>query len=136
MSSQANSVKLQTVIAARPGAIREALQSILALSSRLEISGVANGGLSALRLVRQLKPALVVIDSGLLDDEIAMLLEQIKEEQPQTRCLVVAENTRQREAFLALGTDAVVLRSEPTERLVEALEKITLWLDQAGHSET
>ena len=127
MQKQASTAKVQTVIAARPGAIREALQSILALFSQLEIADVANGGLSALKLVRQLKPALVVIDPGLLEDEIAVLLEQIKQEQPQIRCLVLADTTRQQAAFLALGADTVVLRSEPTERLAEALDDLGLW---------
>ncbi|MCB0167953.1 MAG: response regulator transcription factor [Anaerolineae bacterium] len=127
MNSQANVAKIQTVVAARPGAIRQALRSVLALCSQLEISGVANGGLSALSLVRQLKPALIVIDSGLLEDEIAVLLEQIKQEQPQIRCLVFADTTRQQAAFLTLGCDAVILRSEPTDRMVAALNNMGLW---------
>lgn len=126
MSNPVDLAKIQTVIAARPGAIREALKSILALFPRLEISGVADGGLSALNLVRQQKPALIVIDSGLLEDEIAALLQKIKQEQPQLRCLLLAETTRQRRVFLALNADAVILRSDTTERLALALGRIGL----------
>jgi DNA-binding NarL/FixJ family response regulator len=127
MSNQANSVRLQTVIAVRPGATRRALQATLALFSRLEIAGVAGGGLSTLRLVRQVKPALLIIDSGLLEDEIATLLQQVKQEQPQIRCLALAETHFQQQTLLASGADMVILHSEPTERLVEALDKIGLW---------
>ena len=127
MINQPDVAKVQAVIVAQPGAIRGALQSILALFPRLEISGVADGGLTALKLVRQLKPALVVIDSGLSADEIAVLLEKIKQEQPQIYSLVFADTTRQQEAFLALGADAVVLHSAPTERLTEALDNMGLW---------
>ena len=126
MNSQANTAKLQTVIAVRPGAIRQALHATLALFCQLEIAGVAGGGLSTLRLIRQVKPALLIVDSGLLEDEIAALLQQIKQEQPQIRCLALAETHDQKQTLLALGADMVMLHSEPTERLVEALEKITL----------
>ena len=127
MSNQANGVKLQTVIAARPGATRQALQATLALFSRLEIAGVAGGGLSTLNLVRQVKPALLIVDSGLLEDEIATLLQQVKQEQPQIRCLALADTHSQQQILLALGADMVSLHSEPTERLVEALDNIGLW---------
>jgi len=126
MSNQIDLAKIQTVIAARPGAIRQAMKSTLALFPRLEISGVADGGLSALSLIRRQKPALIVIDSGLLEGEITMLLQKIKQEQLPIYCLAFADTIRQREAFLTLGADGVILHSEPTERLVEMLEKITL----------
>jgi len=127
MNNQLDVAKIQTVLAARPGAIREALKSTLALFPRLEISGVANGGLSALSLVRQQKPALIIVDPGLLEDEIAVLVQKIKQEQPQIRCLLLAETTRQQNLFLALDADAVILRSDTTERLVLVLDKIGLW---------
>ena len=127
MKNQLDVAKIQTVLAARPGAIREALKSTLALFPRLEISGVANGGLSALSLVRQQKPALIIVDPGLLEDEIAVLVQKIKQEQPQIRCLLLAETTRQQNLFLALDADAVILRSDTTERLVLVLDKIGLW---------
>ena len=127
MKNQLDVAKIQTVLAARPGAIREALKSTLALFPRLEISGMANGGLSALALVRQQKPALIIVDPGLLEDEIAVLVQKIKQEQPQIRCLLLAETTRQQNLFLALDADAVILRSDTTERLVLVLDKLGLW---------
>ena len=125
MSSQPDPAKIQTVIAARPGVVREALRATLALSARFEVRAMASGGLSTLSLVLKYKPALLIIDSGLLEDEIAMLLGQLKQKQPQLHCLVVTETRRQQQTLLALGADTVVLRSEPTERLVEALDNLT-----------
>jgi DNA-binding NarL/FixJ family response regulator len=107
--------------------MRQALGTTLALAPQIEIVGAAGGGLSALNLVRQNPPGLLIIDSNLPEDEIQALLQQIKQEQPQIRCLVVAETSRQQAAVLALGADAAILRSEPTERLVEALNNMGLW---------
>lgn len=127
MSRQTDLPKIPTVIAARPGVIREALQAALVLLPRLEVAGVAGGGLSTLHLVHKQQPALVIIDSGLPEDEILALLRQVKQDLPHVRCLVVAETHRQQQTLLASGADAVMLRSEPTEGLVEALDKIGPW---------
>ena len=125
MSNEVNLDKIQTVIAARPGAIRDAMKSTLALFPQLEISGMADGGLSALNLVRQQKPALIVIDSGLLEAEIAVLLQKIEQEKLQLGCLVFVDTTRQRETFLAMGVDAVIFHNEPVECLVPVLNNMT-----------
>ena len=125
LGSQTDRPKIQTVLAARPGVIREALRATLAVFPQFETCGVAGGGLSALDLVRQYKPALIILDSGLLEDEITKLLRQIKQEQPQIQCLVVASTHRTAETLLAGGADTVVLRSEPG-RLVEVLSKMVI----------
>ena len=126
MDNQGCSSNFPTIIAARPGVLREALRAMLASFPCLEISGVAGGGLLALSLVRQHKPALLIIDSGLLEDEIAMLLQKVKQEQPQIRCLVLVDTTRQQEAVLAMGADATLLHSEPAGRLLVVLDQIGL----------
>jgi len=127
MDNHPSPKKVSTIIVSRPGVIRQALRATLALLPQIDIAGAAGGGLSALHLVCQNRPGLLIIDSGLPDDETLALLRQIKQEQPHVRCLVVAETSRQQAAVLALGADAVLLRSEPTERLVEALNNIGLW---------
>ncbi len=127
MNSQVDSAKIQTIIAARPGVSREVLQAILGLLPRIEVTGTVGGGLSALNLVCTTSPALLIIDSGLPEDEMVALLSKITQEQPQIRCLVLAETTRQQAVFLALGADAVVLRSDPTDRLVEEINNLGLW---------
>jgi hypothetical protein len=40
---------------------------------------------------------------------------------------VLAETTRQREKFLPLCANSVILRSKPSQRLVEALDNMGLW---------
>jgi len=126
VNSQTKTAKPRTVIAARPGVIRKALRATLAQFPQLEVCGIASGSLSALDLVLKYRPALLVIDSGLLQDEILMLLEQSKQMYPQIQCLVVTETHRQKQILLASGADIVILRNEPTERLVEALRKLTV----------
>lgn len=54
-------------------------------------------------------------------------MREIKQGQSQICCLVLTDVPRQREMWLTLGADAVVLHSEPAERLVEAVTHICLW---------
>ena len=127
MNNQADSAKIQAVIAARPGIGREVLRAIVGLLPQIEVAGIVGGGLSVLNLVQKNPPSLLIIDSGLPEDEMVALLTHIKQDQSQIRCLVLAETTRQQATFMALGADAAVLRSEPTERLTEALDNMGLW---------
>ena len=127
MNNQTDSAKIQAVIAARPGIGREVLRAIVGLLPQIEVAGIVGGGLSVLNLVQKNPPSLLIIDSGLPEDEMVALLTHIKQDQPQIRCLVLAETTRQQATFMALGADAAVLRSEPTERLTEALDNMGLW---------
>ena len=123
-----NSVNSQTklaVIVARPGVVLEALRATLAQVSRLEVCGIASGSLSALKLVRKYNPALLVIDSGLLQDEMLMLLKQSKQMYPQIKCLVVTGSQRQQQIFNASEADIVILRSERIDRMEEALGILT-----------
>jgi DNA-binding NarL/FixJ family response regulator len=113
-----------TVIASRPGIMQEALRAMLALSPRIELAGTAGSGLLVVSLVRKYLPALVVIDSNLVEEEMVALLQKIKQEQPHIRCLVLAETGRQQQVMVNAGADAVLLRSEPAERIVDVLEKI------------
>ena len=127
MNNDPPSGKVATIIVSRPGIIRQALRTMLALLPQIEITAAVGGGLSALELACQHRPALLVIDLSLPEDEIMALLRQIKQEQPLAHCLVVAETTRQQAAVLAQGADAVILRSDPSERLVDALNNLELW---------
>jgi len=126
MNSKNNPAKIRTVIAARPGFIRESLRATLALVPRLEICAIGTGGLSTLDLIHKYRPASLVIDSGLLQDEIEMLLVQAKQEQPQIQIIVVTNTYSQKQKLLDLKADAVILHKEPVERLLEALRDLEI----------
>jgi len=127
MNSKNNPAKkIRTVIAARPGFIRESLRATLALVPRLEICAIGTGGLSTLALIHRYRPASLVIDSGLLQDEIEMLLVQAKQEQPQIQIIVVTNTYSQKQKLLDLGANAVILHKEPIERLIEALRDLEI----------
>jgi len=106
--------------------MQESLRAALTNLSWIEVTGSAGDGLSALGLVRDQQPDLLVVDSNLLEDETLTLLRQVKQQWPVIRCLVLAQTTRQRAWALAVGADCVLSRNDPSQRLSEALGQIRL----------
>lgn len=113
-----------TLIVARPGRLREALNALLAAVSQLEIVDQADDGFSAMKIVTERRPTLVLLDSTLPDDEVKAMVSQIKAKWPQTRCLVLADTPRQQQIAESTGADAVLLKGYPATSLVANIEKL------------
>ena len=114
----------QAIIVSRPGIMQESLRAVLATAPQIEIIKSVGDGLSALDVVREQPPHLLVIDSNLLEDEIVALLRHVKQESPTVCCLVLTESIRQEEWALTRGADAVWPRYRPPRELNELLEQI------------
>ena len=97
---------------------------MLSGSGQVVVAGSAGDGLSALSMVREVQPALLVVDSNLLEDEALSLLKEVKGAWPEVRCLVLVQTTGRRNRALAAGADAVVSRNDPAGALNQALRQL------------
>ncbi len=113
-----------TLIVARPGRLRDALNALLTTIPRLEIVGQADDDSSALKMVTQRRPTLILLDSTLPGEEVEVVLAQIKANWPQTRCIVLADNSQQQQVAKIAGADEVVVKGYPTEHLLASIEKL------------
>lgn len=120
---QGNSL-VPVAIVSRPGIMQQSLRASVAACPRIAVIASCGDGLTALHQVRKLRPALLVIDSNLLDEEVEALIVAVKAEQPTIGCLVVVMSSRQEGRMLALGADAVMLRDVPPQKLHEALARL------------
>ena len=93
-------------------------------SGQVAVTGSAGDGLSALSMVRDQQPALLVVDSNLLEDETLSLLKEVKGAWPEVRCLVLVQTTRRKNRALAAGADAVMSRNDGVGALNQALRQI------------
>ncbi len=112
------------IIAARPGRMRDSLQLLLKTIPGIEIVGQADNDSMALRMVAEHRPALVLVDTNLCDDGALTVLGQIKAQESQTRCLVLADNGQKQEDAAAAGADAVLRKGFPAEELFDAVERL------------
>lgn len=109
---------------AKPGRLRDALYALLKATSQQELIGQADDGPAALKMVVEHDPTLVLLDPHWPDDEVKATLGQIKAQQPQTRCLVLANTVEQQHVAKSAGADAVVLKGFPTTNLLGAINKL------------
>ena len=104
--------------------MQDSLRALLIGSGRVVVTGSAGDGLSALSMVRDIQPALLVVDSNLLEDETLSLLKEVKRAWPQVRCLVLVQTTGRKNRALAAGADVVVSRSDGVGTLNQALRQL------------
>jgi DNA-binding NarL/FixJ family response regulator len=112
-----------TVVASRPGVMQASLRATLAGLAGVEVVGSAGDGLSALNLVRERPPDLLVVDCSLLEEETCALLRQVKAEWPRVRCLALTRTGRQRDRAAAAGADVVLPRDGPIRELRAAVTR-------------
>lgn len=112
---------LKTIIVSRPGVMHQALRATLAAYPWIAIIASAGDGLTALNYVLRHQPALLVIDSNLLDEETEALLVEVKARSPHTRCLVCIRSGQQAERLRAIGADGVILRDSSAQELQATL---------------
>lgn len=104
--------------------VREGIRALLAKDSRLEVAGEAGDGLEAVRLARQLRPDIAILDislpGGIGGLEVA---EAILAELPGTRVLMLTQH-EQREYIqraMRLGVHGYLPKRSVSQQLLEAI---------------
>lgn len=102
---------------------RRALRALLGTCQTVEVVGEARNGDEATRLVAQHHPDAVLMDARMpvLDGLSAARL--IKQQCPQTRVVVLTMYADRREAALAAGADAFLLKGCPLDDLLGAIHQ-------------
>ena len=126
-----NSRPISTILVSRPGIMQQSLRSALAACPQIVVVATAGDGLSAAQQIVPTQPRLLVIDSNLLDEEIAALLGVAKAKQPPVYCLVFVKSMHQEMHLLAAGADALAHREWSTLELHAALTQVAQSLGYA-----
>lgn len=112
------------LLVAKPGQLRDALQSLVSVMPGLDNLVAADTGLLALNVMRKVQPTLVLVGSGLPDAEVGELLRQIKAKWPEIGCLVLTDSAQERRQALAAGADGVLPVGSSAGQLFSAINKI------------
>jgi DNA-binding NarL/FixJ family response regulator len=115
---------IPTVLVSRPGIMQQSLQAALENMQEIVLVALCGDGLTALRKVIHHRPGMLVIDSNLLDEEIKSLIEAVKDEQPDIRCLAFIRSIRKKKQAMLSGADAVALRDGSPQELQAALGQL------------
>lgn len=126
-----NSHPISTLLVSRPGIMQQSLRSALAACPQIAVVATAGDGLSAVQQIAPRQPGLLVIDSNLLDEEIAALLGAAKAKHPPVYCLVFVKSTHEKMHLLAAGADAFAYHDWSTHELHAALTQLAQSLGHA-----
>jgi len=108
-------------------AIREALTSSINSKIDMRVVGESATAKAALRQMERRKPEVVVVDISLEDAHGLDLVEEIRSRFPDVRVVVFSmyEESVYAERAIRAGASGYVMKSEPTERVVEAIQSVS-----------
>ena len=112
------------LIVAMPGRFRDSLRALLVAAPHIEAVDQADDAPSALKVVAARRPALVLLDTSLPGNQVWIALRQIKAERPETRCIILADNTRWQQEGNNSDADAVLLKGFLTAELFQTVERL------------
>jgi DNA-binding NarL/FixJ family response regulator len=112
------------LIVARPGPLRNSLQSLMTTMPQIEIVAEASDSSALLRMGHTLQPDIVLIDASLSQDEVWSALNNIRDGWLQTRTIVLVENSHQQEQAQKAGADVALLQGFPAAMLATIIEEL------------
>ena len=117
---------IRVVLADDHKIVREGLCSLLQGDPRVEIVGVAEDGRSAVQLVREQKPDVVVMDVAMPDLNGIEAARRIKAEMPDVRILALSmhDDKRYISSMLQAGASGYLLKDCAFKELVMAIRTV------------
>lgn len=118
--------KKRVIIAEDHTILRQGLRSLLSTSDELEVVGEAADGMSAIRIIKELEPDLVLLDLNMPKMNGIAVIKEIKQTCPETRILALTMYRKEEyilEVFKS-GGDGYCLKSAGHEDLVMAIKAV------------
>jgi DNA-binding NarL/FixJ family response regulator len=109
--------KISLLLVSSPGILQQTLAHTFGSKTQVDVKGVADGGLSALKLMKKDLPDLVVIDSNIPESETDELIQVIRKEFPGVHTLVLVETSQQFAHAAQSQADFVVRAYDTASRL-------------------
>ncbi len=114
--------------------LRVGLKAIFEEFPTLEVIGEAEDGAQAVKLARELKPDIILMDIGLPVMNGIEATRRIKESNPEIKVIILTSHTLENEVMesLAAGANAYAMKDIKTEYLITVIQTVNegaFWLD-------
>ena len=112
------------LLVVKPGPLREALRTLMTSIPGVKVTGEVGDVSSALKVIGERQPDLVLVDADLPGEEAWRTLKQMKEQWPQVRFVVLTDHGCQQQKAKTAHADAVLQKGMPPTVLVQAIETL------------
>jgi len=104
--------------------VRQGLQMFLALDPEIDVVGEAKNGVEAIRLARQDKPDVVLMDLLMPEVDGVTATEKIRQELPDTEIIALTSVLEDKTIFDAIrvGATGYLLKDTESDKLCEAIK--------------
>jgi two-component system nitrate/nitrite response regulator NarL len=90
----------------------------------IDVIGQADDSSSAMRMISEQNPALVLLDTNLPDKGTYSILKRVKANGSTSRYLVLADSVRERRDAYSAGADAALIKGFCTAKLIELVKSL------------
>lgn len=106
--------------------VRDGIRALLAVVDFLAIVGEADSGASAVEMVRESQPDLLLVDIGLKDMNGLELTRLLRREHPSIKILILSmyDNNEYVSESVRSGASGYVLKNSPSREIIAAIEAI------------
>ena len=117
---------IRVIVADRHELFRDGLEYIFRHEKDIECVGIAEDGIEVIRLVKRLRPDIVILDIDLPKLDGDLTIKQIKSASQATRILILTHCYEQQciESSVASGVDGYLLKHTPRTELMNAIRMI------------
>jgi two-component system, NarL family, nitrate/nitrite response regulator NarL len=127
--------RIRLILVDGPGLFRASLGRYLASEPGFEVTGECDSPVEALELLKGAKADVVLVDLDACTDQGGSFFSAAREAGYRGQFLIVSGCVEARKSAMALrlGAAGIFLKTEPPDRLVQAIKRVAageIWLDQ------
>ncbi len=117
------------LVISKQGTLQNGLLALLTTIPQISAVLVAEDAPSGLRMLKDHRPRLVLLDMALAEDGAQTILKQIEAQWPGIRCIALTDGVQQKQAAETLAADVVLFKGFRATKLISVTEELLLQPD-------